>query len=404
MAVPDRAHFDHSLLVFHAMNWLDMQITRDDIVLWLAAAQSYAMPRLLQTLGQVALGLVVFVVTRAIIKRVLGHFASRTASKLDDHIVEVLQRCVSISIWGWIAWRVGFIWDLPNLANFVVAVWIVSLSFPLSDFIAKILRAVEEEIVPKTETTLDDTALPLLNKVIRFVVIAGGVVMALSRLGVEIMPFVAGASVLGVAIGFAAKDTLSNLIAGVLLIMDRPFHIGDRIELWTAPQGTATWGDVIEIGLRATKIRNSDNLIFVIPNNEIMRRDIVNYTASGDNIRLRIPIGIAYDADSDLAKQIIRDVALGVEGVQASPEPQVIIRNFGESSIDMQLRVWIDDARRRRTIGDEITDKVKVEFDRQGVEIPYAKRDLYIRMMPDKADKLRGDDSSPPPENEQSET
>ncbi len=355
--------------MFHAMDWLDIQITRADIDRWLANAQSYAAPRLLQTAGQIVLGIVVFVVTRAVIKRVLGHFAARTASNIDDHIVELLQRSASISIWGWIGWRVSFIWDLPNLANFVVAVWIVALSIPLSDSIAKILRVIEEEVVPKTETTLDDTALPLLNKVIRFFVIAGGAVMALSRLGVEIMPFVAGASVLGVAIGFAAKDTLSNLIAGVLLIMDRPFHVGDRIELWTAPQGTATWGDVIEIGLRATKIRNSDNLTFVIPNNEIMRRDIVNYTASGDDIRLRIPIGIAYDADSELAKKIVREVALNVAGVQA------IARAPGHYS---QLRpvlrrpaIACVDRRRAAAAHRRGRDhrKVKQEFDRQGVEI-----------------------------------
>ena len=382
-----------------------MQIIRADIDQWLSGAQTYALPRLLQTVLQIVLGVVAFLVARAVIKRVLGKFAARTASKIDDHIVELLQRCVSISIWGWVAWRMSLIWDLPYLANFVGAVWIVTLSFPLSDFIAKILRVVEEEIVPKTKTTLDDTALPLLNTVVRFMVIAGGVVMAMSRLGVEIMPFVAGASVLGVAIGFAAKDTLSNLIAGVLLIVDRPFNIGDRIELWTAPRGTATWGDVIEIGLRATKIRNPDNLIFVIPNNEIMRRDIVNYTGSGDNIRLRIPIGISYDTDPDLAKRIIRKVALGIADVEPSPEPQIIIRNFGESSVDMELRVWISNARRRRAVADEITESVKMEFDRQGIEIPYAKRDLYIRMMPAEADQLRGDHSTPPPnKSDRSET
>ena len=236
--------------------------------------------------------------------------------------------------------------------------------------------------MPRTETTLDDTALPLLNKFARFLIVGGAAVVALSHIGVEITPFIAGASVAGVAIGLASKDTLSNLIAGVLLIMDRPFEIGDRIELWTAPRGTATWGDVVEIGLRATRIRNSDNVIFVIPNNQIMQRDIVNWTASGDNIRLRIPIGVAYDADPAKAKEIINRVALGVDGVLSDPEPKVIIRSFGESSIDLQLRVWIVNARERRAIMDEITDRVKIEFDRAGVEIPYTKRDIYVRSMP----------------------
>jgi small-conductance mechanosensitive channel len=93
-------------------------------------------------------------------------------------------------------------------------------------------------------------------------------------MGFNIMPFVAGAGVAGIDIGFAANDTLSNLIAGVLLIIDRPFEVGDRIEVWSAPKNAATWGDVIDIGLRATKIRTTDNIVIVISNNEMMKRDI----------------------------------------------------------------------------------------------------------------------------------
>lgn len=364
------------------MDWLNFPIERADILQWLAQARDFALPRLLQTAGQLLLGLVLFVVARWILVRVQRRFASKTRSLIDDHVITVTRRVASICIWVWACWRIAFIWELPGLANFVVAVWIVAVSIPIADFVANLLRIVEEQVVPKTETTLDDTALPLLNKVVRVLIIVGAVVMALSEMNVEIMPFVGAAGVAGVAIGFAAKDTLSNLIAGVLLIVDRPFNVGDRIELWGAPQGTAAWGDVIEIGLRATKIRNPDNLIFVIPNNVIMQRDIVNYTASGDNIRLRIPIGIAYDADQAKAKEIIREVAQQTPGVMSEPAPVVILRNFGESSIDLELRVWIDQARRRRAIGDEITERVKAEFDAAGVEIPYAKRDLYIRAIP----------------------
>ncbi len=364
------------------MDWLSVQITRAEVERWLMQARDYALPRLLQTIGQLILGVIVFVVLRWILNRVESSFSSKTATKVDDHFVDATRRIGSISVVAWIFWRTANIWELPGLARFAVAAAIVALSLPLARLVSELLTVLEEGFVSKTENTWDDTALPLVNKAIRVVIVGGGVIIALSTMDINIMPFVAGASVLGIAVGLAAKDTLSNLIAGVLLIVDRPFQVGDRIELWTTPTGTGTWGDVIEIGLRATKIRNPDNLIFVIPNNEIMRRDIVNYTASGDNIRLRIPISIAYDADTNKAKEIVRDVALQVDGVMSSPEPQVIIRNFAESAIDLQLRVWIGDARQRRTIGDLITDRVLQEFDRAGVEIPYAKRDLYIRAMP----------------------
>jgi small-conductance mechanosensitive channel len=184
--------------------------------------------------------------------------------------------------------------------------------------------------------------------------------------------------VLGVALGFAAKDTLSNLIAGVLLIVDRPFEIGDRIEVWTAPTGSATWGDVVDIGIRATRIKTTDNIVIIIPNNEIMKRDIVNYTSITSMIRVRVNIGIAYDANLAKAKQIILDTAASLSWISKEPPPKVVVRNFGESSVDLQLRIWIQDARKRMDTISDITDKVKEAFDEKGIEIPYPKRDITI--------------------------
>jgi len=193
-----------------------------------------------------------------------------------------------------------------------------------------------------------------------------------------VMPFIAGAFVAGIAIGFAAKDTLSNLIAGVLLIIDRPFEIGDRIEVWSAPINSATWGDVIDVGLRATKIKTTDNIVIVIPNNEIMKRDIVNYTILTTKIRVRVNIGVAYDSDIKRAKEVIIEIARSMPWTVADPAPKVVVRNFCESSVDLQLRVWIEDARKRMDTISFITDKVKESFDRENIEIPFPKRDITI--------------------------
>jgi small-conductance mechanosensitive channel len=209
--------------------------------------------------------------------------------------------------------------------------------------------------------------------------------MALDKLGINIMPFVAGAGVVGVAVGFAAKDKISNLIAGILLIIDRPFEIGDRIEVWSAPSGSATWGDIIDIGLRATKIITTDNIMIVIPNNEIMKRDIVNYTLLSSKIRVRINIGISYDSNVEKAKSAILGVASQASWISKDPAPKVVVRNFGESSVDLQLRVWIGDARERMNTISFITDHVKTAFDEQGIEIPYPKRDIHIIRKPQKA-------------------
>ncbi|MBW2317479.1 MAG: mechanosensitive ion channel, partial [Deltaproteobacteria bacterium] len=138
----------------------------------------------------------------------------------------------------------------------------------------------------------------------------------------------------------------------ILLIMDRPFEVGDRIEVWSAPKNSASWGDVINIGLRATKIRTTDNIVIIIPNNEIMMRDIVNYTTISTDIRVRIAIGVSYDTDIQKAKSVIVDVA--------------------------KTRVWIKDARKRMDTISFMTDNIKEAFDREGIEIPYPKRDINI--------------------------
>ena len=270
------------------------------------------------------------------------------------------------------------LFKFPLIEKCFQAVMIIVFIFPAKEFLKMVVGYLRTTMIDKTENKVDDIIFDLLNKFAGAIVFAMAIIIALDLLGINIMPFIAGAGIAGIAIGFAAKDTLSNLIAGILLIIDRPFEIGDRIEVWSAPAESATWGDVIDIGLRATKIRTTDHIIIVIPNNEIMRRDIINYTLISEKIRVRINIGVAYDTDIKKAKDIILQVAAAAEWIAKDPPPKVVVRNFGESSVDLQLRVWIEDARRRMDTISYITDQVKDEFDKQGVEIPYPKRDIYV--------------------------
>ena len=352
--------------------------------LWRTALE-YAAPRWTPSGLAVVLATVGYFVVRGILGRAKKRWVTRTDTRLDDYLVEFLLRAGLFSIVAWAVWRLVIIWSIPNqagtpplVANWVLAIWVGLLFLPLSRFIGDVLDLVEGRVLATGETTLDETAFPLINRTVRFLVLALGVVLALDLLGLNIAPLLAGAGVMGLALSLAAKDTLSNLIAGVLLIMDRPFKVGDRIELWSAPNETGTWGDVIEIGLRATKIRNPDNLVIIVPNSLIMVRDIINYTMSGEDIRLRIPFSVAYESDIERAKVLLIATAKQVQGVKLEPEPIVIVRGFGPSDVQIQLRVWILEARNRRRIADEITGKAVAAFADAGVEIPYPKRELII--------------------------
>jgi small-conductance mechanosensitive channel len=192
------------------------------------------------------------------------------------------------------------------------------------------------------------------------------------------MPFIAGAGVMGVAVGFAAKDTspTSSPVSCSSSTGPSKSVIASRCGVHRPAAPPGEMSSISGCGPLAS--RTTDNIVVIIPNNEIMTRDIVNYTTIYSSIRVRINIGIAYDADLAKAKSLIIHAAGLADWILAEPAPKVVVRNFGESSVDLQARVWIKDARRRMDTIDFITDTVKTLFDDNGIEIPFPKRDITI--------------------------
>lgn len=330
----------------------------------------------------VAVAYLAWVISKRILSSMEKKAKESNFFKIDSQIFGVFRKALFFGLVLVVGTYLIGLFKVLFLENTFHAIMIVVLATPVKDGLLILLDYVEKNVIEKTKTKIDDIIFDLLKKFSGAVIYATAVILAMDTLGINVMPFIAGAGVAGLAVGFAAKDTLSNLIAGVLLIIDRPFEVGDRIEVWSAPVGSATWGDVIDIGLRATKIKTTDNIVIIIPNNEIMKRDIVNYTIISTNIRVRINVGVAYDADIEKTKKLVLDVANAVDWISRSPAPKVVVRSFGESSVDLQLRVWIHDARKRMDTISYVTDKIKTAFDQHGIEIPYPKRDITITQRP----------------------
>lgn len=334
---------------------------------------------LVKVLGILLGAVIVWWLFNLVVSKIKKGLEKRPFFKRNDYIFPLLKKAGHYTILVLAAAHLVDLFRAPLLQKLFYAALVIFLASFVQSFVRHIIPYLEKTIALKTETKLDNVILDLLKSFSSIILYGIAIVFSLDLLGLNIMPLVAGAGVAGLAIGFAAKDTLSNLIAGVLLIIDRPFEVGDRIEVWSAPRNSATWGDVIDIGLRATKIRTTDNIVIVIPNNEIMRRDIINYTAITSYIRVRIPIGIAYEADVKRAKEVIVKIALEMEWVLRDPAPKVVVKSFGESSVNLEARVWIREARKRMDTISHIADRVKEVFQEEGIEIPYPKRDIFIR-------------------------
>jgi small conductance mechanosensitive channel len=206
-------------------------------------------------------------------------------------------------------------------------------------------------------------------------VVVGGV-MAASQLGINVGAALAGIGVVGIAVGFAAQETIANMIAGFLIFWDRPFKVGDFITTLDK------YGEVREITMRTTRIRTMENTYVVIPNKQIIGDMLVNHSLYGE-VRVNVPIGIAYKERIAEARKVLLPAASAVSGVLADPAPDVVARGLGDSSVDLEVRVWTDDPSQERRLQVEVLEASKMALDQAGIQIPFPHLQLFVDEVSD---------------------
>lgn len=202
-----------------------------------------------------------------------------------------------------------------------------------------------------------------------------------SQVGINVAAALAGLGVAGIAIGFAAQETVANMIAGFLVFWDRPFKIGDYITTQDR------YGRVQEITMRTTRIRTMENTYVVIPNKQIIGDMMVNHSLYGE-MRINVPIGIAYKEKIAEARAVLLPVINAVPGVLKTPAADVVTWSLGDSSVNLQARAWIADASMERPTQFAILEACKVALDDAGIEIPFPHLQLFVENVSDNA--LRG--------------
>ncbi|MEO6536250.1 MAG: mechanosensitive ion channel family protein [Candidatus Paceibacterota bacterium] len=204
----------------------------------------------------------------------------------------------------------------------------------------------------------------LVDNVYKTIAVVTTIILAANQLGINITAPLAGLGIAGLAIGFAAQDSLSNIIAGFLIFFDKPFRVGDHITLGDY------YGRIERITMRSTRIRTQDNTYVVIPNQKIINDILVDHTTNGDT-RIIVPVSIGYDASIDAAREAILSQVSGIEGVVQSPAPDVVVNSLSDSGVNLLVRVWIKDASIERRTFFKTVETTKRALDAAGISIPY---------------------------------
>ncbi|MDF1799124.1 MAG: mechanosensitive ion channel family protein [Planctomycetota bacterium] len=301
----------------------------------------------------------------------------RTTTLVDDKLIALLHRPVmaTVVLYGALVATVFLDADanVQRLTGRVVMTLVI-LTWVLFSLRASrvVLHAASRE--GARFKLIEARTFPLFSNLAAVIVVAIGTWLLIGLWGASMTGWLASAGVVGIAVGFAAQDTLSNLFSGVFLIADGPFGVGDYIVLDTGDRGR-----VEHIGLRSTRLLTRDDVLITIPNAVIGGGRITNQSSGGSQrMRVKIPVQVAYGSDIDQLREILLEIAAAEPLVLEFPEPNVRFRAMADSGLNFELMVWASDPSRRGRTVDALNSTIYKRLNVEGIEIPYPKRDIYL--------------------------
>ncbi|MBI2427967.1 MAG: mechanosensitive ion channel family protein [Ignavibacteriales bacterium] len=311
---------------------------------------------------------------------------SKTTNKIDDRILDILlERIVALSgilglYLGMKELRLGLRTTNDGILSFIdysnIVLYIIT-AILLTTIVVKITRTIITETVRRTarrnnEDELGQTLPLLLNRVATFVIIAVAAIVVLDKFGQNISSILTILGAGSLALGLAAQDTISNMISGFVIMIDRPFRVGDRVKI---PTGEI--GDVYEIGLRSTKILDFDNNLLIVPNNDLVKTRIVNYGYPHGEIRVVVEVSVAYGSDIEKVKHIMLSAASANAHVLRTPAPEAYLMKLADSSMNFSLFCRVPDFKVQFVTAEALRIAIYNELVKAKIEIPFPQQVVH---------------------------
>jgi len=326
-------------------------------------------------------------VAKAILRFICQKIIAKTETDLDDRILAVVLAHVKTAMIvvgfrvavteirkGITANDIGFAQVLDYSASILYVVLVVLAFKILSGVLSEVINWYLDKMTAAGAENLKVTLGPLTRKALSIVVGLIAVIIILDHFGINIGSLLVSLGVGSLAVALAAQDTLANMIAGFVILVDRPFRVGDRIEL-----DGGQVGDVQEIGLRSTKLLNFDNNLIIIPNADLVKGKIINHAYPFHQTRLVLNVGVAYGTDPAKVRRILLDLAAHHPDVLSDPAPEVLFTAMSDSSIEFSLRARVSDFTKGFVAQALLREQAYLAFAREGIEIPFPQRVVHMK-------------------------
>jgi small-conductance mechanosensitive channel len=212
-----------------------------------------------------------------------------------------------------------------------------------------------------------------LTRITHYLIMIVGAVVAFQFIGIDLTGLAIILGFLSVGIGFGLQNITSNFVAGLILLLERPIKVGDRVMVGNQE------GDVVEINMRSTTIRTLNNVAVIVPNSEFVSSKVENWSYGDETVRMEVNVGVSYESDLETVFRSLREVAAEHPEVLKNPAPDVLHIGFGDSAWNMRLRIWLGDSQRHLEVQSDIHCAIVRKFQQNRVEIPFPQRDLHVR-------------------------
>lgn len=313
---------------------------------------------------------IAFLLIALLVLLALGFLGSQDAPLLGDAAVHV-QHFIDAPLFKLGEEPISLLFLLKS-AIFLIILIIVSHTFML---------VMQKRVL--TYTPLQPSQQYAVARVLSYLLFVLGLVIGLQSLGLNLNSLVVVGGALGLGVGLGLQAVVANFVAGLILLLEQPVKLGDRIQIGD------TYGDVVQLRGRSTWVRTNDNVVIIVPNSDFINQKVTNWTANDRQVRISVPFGVSYSSDPVQVRDMVLELARLHKDILAHPAPQVIFLDYGDSSLDFDLRIWtVTQVQTPLTLKSDMYFAMFEAFGKAGIEIPFPQRDLHLRTVSEPAAKV----------------